>query len=392
MGGIRLRPVDAVLVSFVVLALISPGLGPAQAGSTVSQFVIDRGRGNPTFPGVALDGDGDAHVLRQGSERIQAVALNRMRASLELDRSIDDLGGFATFAEPRLVSRGNALYAAWIDCCGPMGGAGVLSVSVSVDRGATFSRNLFAPGDGAWEDDIAVGPGGDLYLVWRDGPSWTSGAIAFYTLPLGGTTFAPRDLLTPSNGSRPSVAAEGGRVYVAWSADDGAILFRRSLNGGVSFDPAVALDAGRSASRTSPRLAAAPGRIYVVWQSEELDGVHLRFAMSSDRGVTFGPATDLDEMLAPRPELDPTIAIGEEGNVYVAWVSFRHFLASGLEVRPKRGSPDGTGWTEIALEAPKPSQGDQLAPALAVDAAGTTSSPTRRSTGAGPFLGTPFGS
>jgi hypothetical protein len=99
---------------------------------------------------------------------------------------------------------------------------------------------------------------------------------------------------TEEYASAPVVAVVGSTVYVAWEGAGtyaGEILFRRSDDGGRTFQPAVNLSDTPESSR-EPALAARDDRAYVGWhEGGDRGGLLLR--ASIDRGRSFGATTTI---------------------------------------------------------------------------------------------------
>lgn len=113
--------------------------------------------------------------------------------------------------------------------------------------------------------------------------------------------------MTPGTSRSPRVALSGSAVYVVW-LEGSALWFRRSLDGGRTFQPAVVLSGGSGAS--TPFLVAHQDRVYVAWTK-----LGIRFRASFDRGASFGPILDLG--MESRGVL-PQIAVSGR-HVYVVW-------------------------------------------------------------------------
>lgn len=317
---------------------------------------------------MSIGQGGRPHLIWQDSRLgdIIVASYGRESGAIENPHPIDDLGGTATRSYPRIVVTGPNIFASWVDCCGPVGGSGVLAVSYSTDSGATYSRNLFAPAQSAWEPDIAT-DGDALYLVWRDGPSWEPGMIMFSKLTIGTTSFAQTATLTVNNSLTPAVAVDKPNVYVAWVNSTGSLHFSWSTDGGQTFESPSEIDGGREAIRSTPRLASRGGSTYLVWQSQEPNGVHLRFALSTDNGLSFSDPVDLDEVLGFRSDLNPSLSIGQDGKIYVAWISYKFYLDSGLTVRTKSAPLSGGPWEEFNNGARKTGQADHVWASIVAD-------------------------
>jgi hypothetical protein len=151
----------------------------------------------------------------------------------------------------------------------------------------------------------------------------------------------------------PSLALAGGRLYVAWM--DAHSSRRRVYHAGSSlaelrFTPR-ALCPSAPGEQGHPRLVAAAGALHAVWDGSLADepvtatarehegyghAAHLaaaggsrviEYARAADDG-DFGPARAID----PRPgafQVNPALAVGPSGSVFVAW---NEFTESGKSV------------------------------------------------------------
>jgi hypothetical protein len=117
------------------------------------------------------------------------------------------------------------------------------------------------------------------------------------------------------------VATSGNYVYVVWTdpppIENDDIFFKRSIDGGLSFEPEIKLT-GTSASSSDPDIAAHGSEVYVVWREGDRGKTDIYIRKSSDNGETFGPPTDLSNSSAESSS-DPTVALSRGGDVAVAW-------------------------------------------------------------------------
>lgn len=168
---------------------------------------------------------------------------------------------------------------------------------------------------------IAVGPGGDIDVVWLD-----SGAILFRRSPGGGANFSGTMVVTttnlPAQSSQPQIAVNSAGVYVAWAGTNnsggGDIFVSRLASGSNSWTPPLNVSNGRgiaSGSNTPvPRIAVDPsGGVDVVWGQTAAF-----FARSTDQGISFATVTQLSS--SPMQSVSPRIAIGAQGSIDVVWV------------------------------------------------------------------------
>jgi hypothetical protein len=198
-----------------------------------------------------------------------------------------------------------------------------LALPFAAARAQTFLPipvNLSNTGD-AVIPSIAVGPGGDIDVVWLD-----SGAILFRRSVDGGETFsatmtvATTDIPSPASAaSQPQIAVNSAGVYVAWAGPSD--VFFSSLSTGASnwLSPPVNVSGGQGiASGTNapvPHIAVDPsGGVDIVW------GQNGAFFARSPNGVSFplqpGPYQLTSSAIA---SVSPRMAINGQGTVYVVW-------------------------------------------------------------------------
>ena len=93
--------------------------------------------------------------------------------------------------------------------------AAVPGAALNAQTFLTAPINLSATGSGSMPA-IAVGPGGDIDVAWRD-----SGRILFKRLANGGQTFSATMTVATTNlssqASQPQIAVNSAGVYVAWA-------------------------------------------------------------------------------------------------------------------------------------------------------------------------------
>jgi hypothetical protein len=170
---------------------------------------------------------------------------------------------------------------------------------------------------------VAVGPSGDINVVWLD--SGDSGAILFRRSPAGAGAFSGTMLVTtvnlPSEASQPQIAVNAAGAYVAWAGvnnSSGGDIFVSSLASGanswtlpVNVSNGKGIASGSSAS--VPRITVDPnGGVDVVWGQSAA-----YFARSTDGGKSFATVTQLSS--SPMASVSPRMAINSQGTVYVVW-------------------------------------------------------------------------
>lgn len=265
-------------------------------------------------------------------------------------------------------------------------GAGVtIGVAHSADACRSFSDPVTAtPGslgphlhDKPWiAIDNSGGPeDGSVYVCWTrfldslGGPA-SSGEIRFSRSADGGRTFGADQALSEATdffpfGCHVAVGPQG-EVYVTWSdrTSDFPIRFRRSLDGGSTWDPVVQVnrdpirhpgwdrqrqcepDNWRPTLNGDIRMLAQTwmaadttggpyrGHLYVVWAHDppgETDNSDVFFSRSTDGGLTWAAETQLGGG-TETDQFEPFVAVGGFGAVAVAWYDRRNDPEENLAI------------------------------------------------------------
>jgi hypothetical protein len=178
----------------------------------------------------------------------------------------------------------------------------------------TTPVNLSATGSGSMPA-IAVGPSGDLDVVWRD-----SGAILFKRSVDGGQTFSVTMTVATTNlssqASQPRIAVNSVGVYVAWagtnSGGGGDIFFSSLTNGSSSWLSRVNVSGGKGIASGSsapvPHMIVDPnGGVDIVW---------------GQTGAWFWRSRDglsVQLTASAMASQSPRIAIDSLGHIFVVW-------------------------------------------------------------------------
>jgi hypothetical protein len=240
------------------------------------------------------------------------------------------------------------------------------------------------PEEFSWLPRIALSPHdpSHVYVLWQEivfsgGPH--GGEIFFARSVDGGHTFEPAWNLTTSiegegkgrfnaeawhNGSLDITVDTDGVICTAWTDYEGTLTFRRSRDGGRTFDPNVVVAKGGKIPARAPSLAVRNGTIYVAWTVGETDHADIHVASSHD-GVTFSPPVIVPH---PRGYSDaPKIALGATGTLHLAFAQTKGGPFDRAEVRYTR-SRDGKTFEPTRVISPPIGSGiGGSFPSLAVD-------------------------
>lgn len=364
-----------------------PGLG--QSGDPV--VVVHRASGTFYYAELATIGGNSAIGVAASTDDCQTFgapvdagpAASASAATTLNDKpwiAVDNTGG---------VNDGN-LYVCWtrfFDQGMPAVVTSELRVSRSIDGGATFVNEqvLVAAGTAPFGCSIAVGPGGEVRLVWADRVGATAGDIRFSTSTDAGQNYsAPVSIAT---GNRlpgvdtvvmcpdPRFSLTGnirmlhqawlavdttggpfnGNLYVVYASDPAGTpdnsdaFFIRSTNGGGTWSAPVQIGGGGGATdQFEPFVAVGGlGTVAVAWYDRRNDVanntlIDVFTAFSRDGGATIDPivrVTDVSFGVPPiNPNFDPGVTncyMGEyiaiaadEDNFYYLWGDNRNTVTS----------------------------------------------------------------
>lgn len=251
------------------------------------------------------------------------------------------------------------VYASWT-----FASSNVLRVvfSASTNGAAGFSSPVYLT-DGPRDQGSfpAVGPRGELYVLWRD-----EGTQKLYVRKSidGGATFAPPKLVasvspigeadsetvqycgpvlngklrasgSPILAVDRSVGPTSGKVYVVFNShgagvDGSDVYLTTSADGGQTWSTPLRLnDDATSSDQFMPFVVVAPnGALAVSWYDRRLDPQNLLMDMfmrvSTDGGASFGPNLKITEVSFPPPGLNTKLGFPP----YTCYMSSYNFMAA----------------------------------------------------------------
>jgi hypothetical protein len=203
-----------------------------------------------------------------------------------------------TSANPAVATSGNNMYIVWED---DTSGNFEILYRRSTDGGANFGENGVAinlsNNAGTSTIPFVAASGNNVYIVWEDNTPGNP-EILYRRSTDGGANFGATVNLSNNALSSldPAIAASGNNVYVVWydnTPSNFEILYRKSTDGGASFDATVNLsnNAGFSAA---PAIAVSGDNLYVVWHDNNDTPVNeILYRRSSDGGASFNAVINL---------------------------------------------------------------------------------------------------
>ena len=280
---------------------------------------------------------------------------NNIDADLFFKRSTDGGASFGKATKlagsidykPRIAAAINNVYVVW-QSFNPLGTFFVRST----DSGASFEKPIKLgsnPADTV-APELAISGKNNVYVVWREN---SPGDIFFKRSIDGGKGFGKTINLSNnaehSTGHKVAVSNDGNNVYVVWDDEttqsgSNDIFFRRSSNGGTSFDNTINLSNNAGESRGSKVTTATSGKVtndnvYVTWVDDlsSPNANEILYLRSTNGGTSFGNTINLSN--DPGNSLGPVAAAYGDNHFYIAWPSY-----DDHEILYKRSVNGGTSF------------------------------------------------
>ena len=233
--------------------------------------------------------------------------------------------------QPQVAAFGNNVYIAWVS---HYTGNDEIYFTKSSDGGASFGKiiNLSNdPGD-SYNPHLAI-DGKNVYVIWVDGTPGPYGNpdILFRRSTNGGTTFDTTINVSENPGfsTEPEIAVSGKNVYVVWrdnTPGNEEIYFKRSINNGASFGSLVYVsdNSTKPINSVRPQIAANANNVYLVWSKGNFDQGRsdVLFKRSINNGASFGRTLNISNNPTTLSTLQKVSVLGNR--VYVVWTE-AHF-------------------------------------------------------------------
>ena len=196
---------------------------------------------------------------------------------------------------------------------------------------------------------VAVGPEGNIYVVWQNNTHIEGRRFPVSDLRLarstdGGRTFEPAIYVNDDAGATPAshtfhdvAVSDDGTVYVSWidSRDQEAAAHQRlpPTSGDVAAHAMHGVGAGEGHDIPASHDHGVGG---------DPSGPEIRVARSTDGGRTFSASVVVDS--AACPCCRTSLALGPDGSVYVAWRKI--FPGNVRDIVVARAAPELDGFSE----------------------------------------------
>jgi hypothetical protein len=220
------------------------------------------------------------------------------------------------------------------------------------------------------QDLISMATDGEgvTHMVWEDN---RKGFDIYYARSADGITYADERSLIDLGDTfviqeMPDIAlGDDDVIHVVWAderekEEDRDIYYRRSTNGGTSFEVATRVDHGDNVSNEPAIAVDGAGNIHVVWVDTRDGNRSLYYSKNMDTEFRVSNSTIGEQ-------LQPDIAVDSNGWVHVAW---RDSRGGDLKVYHSRLDPLGSDLQDEVMISPGSLGTIQGAPTLETDDSG----------------------
>ena len=233
--------------------------------------------------------------------------------------------------------------------------------TMSKDSGTTWdnfpeTKNLSKSRGEAFGPSLAVNKNGTtrVYVVYHDDSNDINQAYLIHSKKKTKFKKKPANI-TPHQGGAfsPRIALDSSEALnVVWG--DGKepglkVVYLRSTDQGETFTEPLVLS-GASTTALEPEIAVGPDDgINVVWQDQDSGVSEIRFARSTDQGLTFSAAKRVST--GEGNAIEPQIVAGSEGSLNVVWVDES---SGSAQAYFSRSTDDGETFSEPVNVSNKP--------------------------------------
>lgn len=226
----------------------------------------------------------------------------------------------APSADASVAVEGGRVHVAWFDV---RSGLPELYYKGSSDGGTTWSSDRWLTADAEYFAGPCIAVSGPtLHLAWTDLVNDTP-RVRYKRSPDFGVSWGPDVIVstTDSGAGYGSVCALDSDVHVAWngsvSGSRSEAFYRRSTDGGLTWQPAVQLTSGAvGPTAIVPQVAASGELVHIVCCHRPVDKHEAVYLRSPDRGLSWSSAHRL--FSTPGEDVGRVTVAADRENVHVA--------------------------------------------------------------------------
>lgn len=287
------RTISATLGTAALVALLSLSVSPAVAADAPWSAPVEVADAYGTAGATVVAPDGTITVASETATGI--VAASSTDAGVTWTDVAMATSGDYTFRPAVGVTSTGLLAVTWVQ---ELSGTRTILVSVSSDKGATFSTPVTLPTVDSYVDDPVVGSstGNGFTIVWNEGFT----KLSSVSTDGGATWSAPAVISQNLNSfSRASLSSSGtNQIVVIFQEFEGitarySMQSRASSDGGATWGTKVAVGSDWSGSFGNGLyqyvVSPSAGTLVAVWGRGTADGEGLFATTSTDGGATWAP-------------------------------------------------------------------------------------------------------
>jgi hypothetical protein len=290
---------------------------PMEANATPSPRITQADDNDNTMTAAIINPGDLVHVLWLDDTAGNLDIFHR-RVGADFDPiTINIMNGAQDLVDPAVAVSGSNVHVVWTD-------NNEVFYMRSTNGGATFSSAINLSNSAGLSFDPAIAVSGNtVHVVWADDTAPIS-EIVYKRSTDGGVSFQPTKLIsgTPADESlSPDMAVSGNNVHIVWRDTAGGnvdVLYRRSLNGGSTFPNVIKNLSNNAGTSVVPAIAVSGSIIHVVWADATPDpSGDILYRRSLNDGTTF-PNVIKNLSSNTGTSFDPAIAVSGN-NVHVVW-------------------------------------------------------------------------
>ena len=246
--------------------------------------------GNSVTPSIAASGNNVYVVWADSTPGNNEILYRRSTSGGAMFSSTVNLSNnLGNSVTPSIAASGNNVYVVWADSTP---GNNEILYRRSTSSGAMFINtvNLSNNSGSSFRPSIAASGNNNVHVVWFDRTTGNYD-ILYRRSTSGGAMFINTVNLSNNSGSsfRPSIAASGNNVYVVWqdlTPANNEIFYRRSVNGGANFGGTTNLSSNAGNS-INPYISASGNNVYITWTDSTPGNNEILYRRSLNVGVSF---------------------------------------------------------------------------------------------------------
>ena len=231
------------------------------------------------------------------------------------------------------------------------------------------SKRLTYNSGGSYYPAIAVGPNDFIHVVWDD-TTPVDHEIYYKRSTNGGTTWTTKRLTyTIGNSVFSDVAVDSSNhVHIVWgdpSSGNFEIFYRKSTDGGQTWDSAKKLTWNAGDSNFAALAVNSSSGIHVVWYDDTPGNHEIYSRRSTNGGSTWTVTKRLTWNSGS--SYHPTITVDSTNNIHMTWNDDSN--DGNFEIYCKRSTDGGSTWPKFKRLTRN--AGDSFRPVIAVGSSST---------------------